>query len=218
VVSQTAATLPPSGAGLAVSTVPPTNVRPSPSRKPLYLVGGALLVASVIATIAIVASSSGGGKKKDAPPKSEPKHEQASLPDPKPQEPTAAEICARGCALIEKCGSVVDPNCQSNCVNDDVAVACARNATTCDQAAACVISAVCDGVGPTGNASCNATAECEFRCSFGDGACACRCTHAMAPDHAIAIFLLNQCAIACGGNMQCIQQSCVQQAQRCLSQ
>jgi hypothetical protein len=67
---------------------------------------------------------------------------------------------------------------------------------------------------PRGYASCNATAQCEAACGQ-NLACGCRCVQNLSMRHAAALTILNQCAISCGGNMNCLQQKCANAINRC---
>ncbi len=137
-------------------------------------------------------------------------------PEPPPAR-TDAQACADGCRTLARCGAYTDDTCQSSCLSHAPTVACAHKVKDCNSASMCVLAAACGGTGPRGRSSCAQAAACEAQCGT-DGACACRCVQNMSTRHAHALLVLNQCAISCGGNFECLQARCARQIQRCQAQ
>ncbi len=66
----------------------------------------------------------------------------------------------------------------------------------CNAIALCYLAAACGGVGPSGTATCAATATCEGNCNIANPtvACGCACIQAMSPSTAFDLVLNNECA------------------------
>src|SRR5262249_46180982 len=142
-------------------------------------------------------------------------------PQPPPVRPgapadyrTDAQACADGCRMLARCGMYADRNCEAGCLSSPITVACAHRANDCNTAGSCVLASVCSGAMPRGYASCNATAPCEAG-RGNNPASGCRCIQNLSLRHTAALVVLNQCAISCAGNMQCLQQKCANAINRC---
>ena len=128
-------------------------------------------------------------------------------------ERSVADICAVGCATLQRCG-LADNTCEAHCARDKIAIGCMRDFSDCTGMAVCALGRTCGNKGPRGTMTCGEAAACEGACA-GDFRCGCSCVSRTRRASAQALFLLNLCALSCNGDLTCVQARCGGPLTRC---
>ena len=149
-------------------------------------------------------------------PAPQPRPQPGTPQQPYPQQAATTDPCQASCQKAATCGMATMVACLSACHTNTLVNNCAS--TDCNAYSACMIAGTC---GPilNGAGTCQAALNCETKCTVGDNACGCACATGMARSHALALFSLNACVLACNGNASCMAQlHCDVLANRCKAQ
>jgi len=131
-----------------------------------------------------------------------------------------AEICKRGCAYAKSTCRNATTTCVQDCLDTPKLRACLQPPLgSCNKIATCGMKAVCGDRVLRGSGSCADAITCQTKtCQNGDIVCGCQCATNMSPTHANALVALDNCAINCRFEPQCLQAYCQVAVNACLSQ